>query len=142
MDRKSFPPFFLILCILFPVYGFNSGADSLRLEQINLQGREYAILGDFDGAERAFISILALDSNSIFARNNLGIIYKMLGRNNDALRVYSEAENLIKRDGDILSPYLATIYLNKGIVYNQKQDFELALQYMESALNIRIQAIF
>ncbi|MCK5337523.1 MAG: tetratricopeptide repeat protein, partial [Bacteroidales bacterium] len=82
---------------------------------------------------KAFDSIFLIDPSSVKARNNLGIIYKRLGRYNDALRVYSEAESIVKNEFGPSSPELARLYMNIGIIYNQKQDYELALQYLNFA---------
>ncbi|MCK5766725.1 MAG: tetratricopeptide repeat protein, partial [Bacteroidales bacterium] len=112
---------------------FSSGDDSLIIEQINTRGIQFASEGNFDAAEKAFNSILLIDPSSAQARNNLGIIYKMLGRYNDALRVYSEAESIVKNEFGPSSPELARLYMNIGIIYNQKQDYELALQYLNFA---------
>lgn len=136
MERRLIIISIFLFSLAFQASCFSIEIDSLRIEEINQQGRSYALLGDFDAAEKAFRSILSIDPNSIKALNNLGVLYKLLGRNNDALRVYTEAENIINRSGDFISYELALIYLNKGIVYKQKQDFELSLQYMESAANI------
>ena len=111
MERRFFLYLFAtilaILLLFLPTYG----QDSEEIEELKLQGREYYRDGNFDAAELTFTSIFSLDSNSISARNNLGVLYKTLGRYNDALRVYFEAESIVRRDfdltGDTIARYLS-----------------------------------
>ncbi len=133
MGRRFFLFHIFAILFIFPSPCYSSGDDSLTIEQINIQGRQFADEGNFDAAEKAFNSILLIDPGSVPARNNLGVIYKLLGRYNDALRVYSEAESIVKRECGSSCPELASLYLNIGIIYNQKQDYELALQYLDFA---------
>ena len=133
MGRKFFLFHIFALILILPSPCFSSGDDSLAIEQINDRGKQYASEGNFDAAEKAFDSIMLIDPSSVKARNNLGIIYKRLGRYNDALRVYSEAESIVKNEFGPSSPELARLYMNIGIIYNQKQDYELALQYLNFA---------
>ncbi|MCK5078622.1 MAG: tetratricopeptide repeat protein, partial [Bacteroidales bacterium] len=133
MGRKFFLFHIFALILILPSPCFSSGDDSLTIEQINTRGKQFASEGNFDAAEKAFDSIFLIDPSSVKARNNLGIIYKMLGRYNDALRVYSEAESIVKNEFGPSSPELARLYMNIGIIYNQKQDYELALQYLNFA---------
>ena len=85
--------------------------------------------GDFDKAIELFRMMLDLDSNNVEARNNIGVTYRILGRYSDALELYLQAADLVKRQYGDNSEDLAKIYTNIGIIYNNKQDFELALQY-------------
>ncbi len=106
-------------------------SDSLLIVKLNENGRELALAGDLDASEKVFLSILELDPNSILARNNLGNVYKILGRHNDALEMLFEAESLvIDKCGQHCSE-LSPIYMNVGLIYNMKQDYQLALQYLQ-----------
>lgn len=136
MGRRFFLFLFLTVLFFFPFSIAGQEDHAAEIDSINDHGRHYANQGNFDAAEKSFLSILEIDPLSEKARNNLGIIYKMLGRYSDALRVYSEAENIVKSQCGPLCPGLAQIYMNKGIVQKQMQDYELALQYMLAAENI------
>lgn len=136
MERRFFLFPLLTLLLLLPLISNGQEDHAAEIDAINARGRNFANQGNFDEAEKAFLSILDIDSLSVQARNNLGIIYKTLGRYNDALRVYSEAEAIVKGQCGPLCPELALIYMNKGIVQKQMQDYELALQYLLAAENI------
>jgi len=110
--------------------------DSIEIERLKKEGIRFASQGDYDAAIEKFDSILLIDPNDFKARNNLGIIYKRLGRHNDALKVYSEAEDIVRRECGPLCLDLGYLYMNIGIIYNDKQDYELALQYLNFAENI------
>ncbi len=136
MERRFFLFLIFAACLIFSCPDYTTAQDSLEIERIKREGIQYANGGNFDAAEQAFTSILLLDPNYIPAINNLGVIYKLLGRYDDALRVYTEAESIVKRESGTTSSELAYLYMNIGIIYNQKQDFELALQYLNFAENI------
>jgi CHAT domain-containing protein len=106
-------------------------SDSMHIVKLNEKGRELAFAGDFDASEKIFLSILEMDTNSVLARNNLGNVYKITGRYNDALEMLFEAEALvIEKCGQHCSE-LSPIYMNVGLIYNMKQDYQLALQYLQ-----------
>ncbi len=126
-----------ILLISFSLsHGQDIEADSLEIDRLKTLGRQYAEAGNFDAAEQAFDSIFLIDPNSTIARNNLGVLFKLRGRYNDALRVLAEAEAILKQECGHDCPDLPSMYLNIGIIYNQKQDFERALQYLIFAENL------
>lgn len=142
MERKLFFLLLLLLSLPYSQVIAAGGQDSLLIEQLNDGGKAYAIIGDFDAAEHSFLKIMELDPDNVPARNNLGNVYKYLGRVDDALNVLKEAEQLIVRKNGPDSKELATIYLNIGILYTQKQDYELALQYLTNSERIiRLNAI-
>ena len=138
MERRLFFYTLLILLLLTPFHSIaiSQAKDSLRIDSINLVGRDLARAGDFEGAIAAFRSILAIDSNNIRARNNLAIVNKMEGRYNEALAIYLDAADLVKRKKGDDSEELSDIYTNIGIIYNNKKDFEQALQYFFNAERI------
>ncbi|MDT8394481.1 MAG: CHAT domain-containing protein [Bacteroidales bacterium] len=129
MERRLFFYLILILLLLFPWTPNHAQGDSLKIIELNARGRKLAGIGDFDGAVQAFQSILEIDSNSFTAMNNLGRVYKMLGRYNDALTVLQKAAGIVIRECGVDCSELAHIYINIGNIYNGKQDYELALQY-------------
>lgn len=129
MERRLFFYPILILLLLFPWTPNYAQGDSLKIIELNADGRKLAGTGDFDGAVQAFQSILEIDSSHFRALNNLGRVYKMLGRYNDALTVLHKAADIVIRECGVDCPQLAHIYTNIGNIYNGKQDYELALQY-------------
>ncbi|RLD82079.1 MAG: hypothetical protein DRJ15_02655 [Bacteroidetes bacterium] len=140
MERRFFLYLFLALIFCISCTSIAFSQESSEIDSLKIIGRQYADAGNFDAAELAFNSILLIDPQNIPARNNLGVLYKLLGRYNDALRVLGEAEAIVKRDSVPDCPSLGYMYLNIGIIYNQKQDFELALQYLTFAENLFFQA--
>ena len=91
MERRFF---YFVLFALTSQFFILSKAESQNqdtleiIDEIKRQGIKYYRDGNFDAAEQSFKSILLIDSNSIPARNNVGLLYKNLGRYNDALQVY------------------------------------------------------
>ena len=128
---------FLLLVLLLPLCkGDLFSQESEEIEELKARGRAHAEAGDFAAAELTFDSIFILDTNSISARNNLGVLYNRTGRYSDALIVLQEAEAIVKSEYGEDYVDLVSLYMNIGINYNQKKDFELALQYLIRAENI------
>lgn len=67
---------------------------------------------------------------------SIGITYKLLGRNDDALRNYELAEKnyLLRNDSNLVS--LARLYRNIGNIYRAKLDYVQALKYSKQSLSI------
>ncbi|MCE4562746.1 CHAT domain-containing protein [Maribellus sp. CM-23] len=67
---------------------------------------------------------------------SIGITYKLLGRNEEALRNYKLAEKnyLLRNDSNLVS--LARLYRNIGNIYRAKLDYLQALKYSQQSLNI------
>jgi CHAT domain-containing protein/tetratricopeptide (TPR) repeat protein len=133
MERSLFSISFIIFFFCLPFHAYAFQEDSLRIDQLNKNGRQLASSGDFDGAENAYLAILRINPNSFMARNNLGNVYKYLGRYDEALSVFFEAEEILIKEFGQNCPYLAKLYMNIGIIYKLKQDYELALQYLNYA---------
>jgi len=130
MERRLFFYTILIFLLFSHLIGYSSNEDSLQIIELNEKGRNLArVDGDFDGAIDAFDQILLIDSNSVLARNNLGTVYKILGRYDDALNVLHEAADIVIRECGVDCASLSNIYTNLGNIYNLKRDSELALQY-------------
>ena len=136
MERRLFFYTVLAFLLLSPFSGYSSIGDSTKIAELNSQGRSLAHAGDFDGAVNIFHSILDIDSNDVKANNNLGTVYKILGRYNDALVVLHDVADLVIKRCGVDCEELASIYTNIGNIYNIKQDYELALQYFTYAERI------
>ncbi|MFV0269879.1 MAG: tetratricopeptide repeat protein, partial [Draconibacterium sp.] len=67
---------------------------------------------------------------------SIGITYKLLGRNDDALKNYQLAEKnyLLRNDSNLVS--LARLYRNIGNIYRAKLDYNNALDYFNRSLEI------
>ncbi len=136
MERKLFFLLQILICLPAVLVLGAGDQDSTLIQQLKEGGRAYAIIGDFDAAEHSFLKILEIDPDNIPARNNLGNVYKYLGRFDEALNVLKEAEQLVIQEQGPDARDLATIYLNIGILYTQKQDYELSLQYLTNSERI------
>lgn len=135
MERRFF--LFLILISLLSLSNFNSfSQESERIERLKSRARELIDKGDYAGAKATLDSIFLEEPNSISARNNLGVLHKLFGRYNDALSILQEAETIVKREYPDSTSVLGNLYMNLGIIYNQKQDYELAIQYLNQSENI------
>ncbi len=103
----------------------------------NLIGLSLTTLGDLDVAENNFKKILDLTEEPRpigVAYGNLGIVYRIRGDLDKALKYYEKAlkidQELGRKEG------LASAYVNIGVVYKIKGDLDKALKYYEKALKI------
>ena len=67
--------------------------------------------------------------------NNLGAIYQITGRYDEALENYSKAEDLNIRYKTDLNE-LASIYNNKALIYRIQRSYPLALEYFEKCIRL------
>ncbi len=130
MGRRLFFIPFLFFLIVWPFVLSLGQTDSLNINLLNAEGIGYARNGDFYAAEKSFLSILEIDSNDVAARNNLSNVYRYLGRSDDALKILQDLKRIIIRICGLDCMELAKVYMNIAIIYKQKQDYELALQYL------------
>lgn len=149
MERRLFFWQWLFLLLLFPYYQVFGQSDSLErytldsieIYRLDSEGKNMARSGDFDGALEAFQSMLDYDTefeDLVYLKeykgfNNLGILNKRLGRNNEALGLFQQAADVVIRKCGVDCEQLANIYNNIGNIYNGKQDYEQALQYFNYA---------
>ncbi len=116
--------------------------DSLLERKYFSDGRNEFIKGDFEKAEDYFHKSLKLaiklygteDTRVIQSCINLGIQQKNLGKYDEALKNYFNAEKLIKAVYGENDNKLGMVYGNAGIVYKLKGDHVKALEYHESSL--------
>ncbi len=116
--------------------------DSILERQYSSQGREEARKGDFEKAEW-FLNRSIEIAKKIYGKEdpiliqlfmNLGIQQKYLGKNNDALLNYNNAESLIKKNFGEKNSRLGILYNNIGNIYTLKGDYAKSLEYQESAI--------
>ena len=117
--------------------------DSLLERKYFNEGMNEAKKGDFEKAEDYFqtslklaIKLYSADDRIIKSYNNVGIQQKNLGKYDEALKSYFNAEKLIKSVYGENDSRLGMVYGNAGIVYKLKGDHAKALEYQESTLRI------
>ena len=67
--------------------------------------------------------------------NNLGAVCTLLGKYNEALTNYNEAEK-IESSSNSISKVLGDIYINKAIIYRKQKLFPQAFNYFEKGISI------
>lgn len=95
------------------------------------QGFIYAVLGENENALKAYTQAIQLDPswNEIYSpHSSRGKIYVELGRYEEALKDFEISRQLGEPE------YL--YYQNCSSIYEAKQDFENALQYMDEAIRL------
>ncbi|GET29732.1 hypothetical protein SD074_19340 [Prolixibacter sp. SD074] len=68
--------------------------------------------------------------------SNLGITFRQVGRDKEALEHYASSEKIYLQLGDSALSNLATLYINFGFLYIQSGDFNTALTYLENSKSI------
>lgn len=97
---------------------------------------DYYYTGDFLNAEKTLLRNFSLakplnDNQKVYVYINLGATYISLGRYNDALDCYSQAEKISvggRRE------QIGSIYLNKAIILMNQQSYAPALEYFEKSI--------
>jgi type IV pilus assembly protein PilF len=90
----------------------------------------YRELGVFDRSIAAFKRALALKPDFPQAVNNMGVTYLLMGRWDEAISCFNKAAGTIS----YATPHYA--YLNLGLAYYQKEDYQKAISYYKEALRI------
>ncbi len=96
--------------------------------------------GDLINAEKCMLSALGLKESipgvyMVAIYNNLGATGTLLGKYKEALEYYSLAEDQItKKEQFDLS--LASIYINKAIIYGYRRSFTQAIEFFEKGIRI------
>ncbi|TFG93580.1 MAG: tetratricopeptide repeat protein [Syntrophobacterales bacterium] len=99
------------------------GIDTLYKRALGYQKK-----GEVERAEEEYKNILRIEPGHVFSLNNLGVIYMVRGRSQDAAQMF---ERSIKTKGDYVNPYY-----NLACLYSQKEDIPRALDYLERAMLI------
>ena len=132
---------FLILSILgFQVKALEpSLRDSLKsaLTLYNTQLKSGKLLEAAESLSNILKSNFTLEDNDrIGLNNNLGILLKNLGRYEDAMKYYDNAEN-IYFNGNLSDPSLIiNIYGNKINIFTVKGEYKKTLEYIEKEIRI------
>jgi CHAT domain-containing protein/tetratricopeptide (TPR) repeat protein len=125
---------------LFSVFLSFVNAQTDDLYQHFLRFSEDFSSGDFISAENEMESVLKTKKSLpevylVAAKNNLGIVLYQLGKYNEALECYNDAEaNVTNKVKD--SKLLADIYLNKSRIYTYRKSFYMSIEYLEKAITI------
>ncbi len=96
--------------------------------------------GNIVGAEKSLLVLLghkeSLNEEQLSALyNNFGATYILLGRYKEALDYYSKAETIVLTHPDYLTT-IATIYLNKALIYSYQKDYSSAVEHFEKGIRI------
>ncbi len=103
--------------------------ESSNRRDFNSLGIVAAQLGRYDAAERAFNAALALDRNYTSPLINLGNLYFVQGRTQDALRSYHRAERDLQERERTGSPEYAAVLLNICRSYHKLENYDRAQEY-------------
>jgi signal transduction histidine kinase len=117
------------------------GYEEGKALSLNRAGQSCSILSDYTAAISKFNEALKIISvepeNPLHANifHNMGIVYKNLGRYEEALNFYIKSLEIKKRAGDRLGE--AYSLNNIGIVYKSIDNLEQALDYLLKSLSIK-----
>ena len=89
-------------------------------------------INSLSGLLKPSIKLTAKEKLAI--NNNLGILYKILGQNDIALKYYDIAESVFLNNSFSDNSFLERIYSNKANIYSIKGDLNKALEYIEMAI--------
>lgn len=92
-------------------------------------GVERALRGDMDGAEKAFLDAIAIDSTIVDAYKNLGFCRYRSGDIDGAIRAYERASSVAPEDADVRAR-LGLLRLRKG---DRRMALEEAIEAYERA---------
>lgn len=94
--------------------------------------------GDFLKAENSMLKCLDLslrDFQECSTYSNLGSVYILMGRFDDALECFNQAEKTDLRS-EVGRFQIAGVYINKGIIYRNRGSYILAREYIEKGIRI------
>ena len=95
----------------------------------NTYGIVCARFNALDRAEQAFNNALALDRNYISPKVNLANVYYLREEYPNALRLFHDAERILRENGNDSSSAYARIILNISRTYYEMESFDLAAEY-------------
>jgi len=130
----------LIGAIFSTALTFHTVAQS---ENIDSLFKRFATLyknGDFVNAEETLFLVLKSEATlkepqQVAVYINLGAINLTLGKYDKAIEYNNKAEFLVSNN-EQFSMDLAAIYNNTGLIYNIKESFDLAIEYLEKSIRI------
>ena len=95
----------------------------------NTYGIVSARLRNYDRAEKALNTALALDRNYISPKVNLANIYYLREEYQNALRLYHDAERQLEEAGRTSSKSYARLLLNISKTYHEMENYAMAARY-------------
>lgn len=90
----------------------------------------------FDRAEKAFNNALALDRNYVSPKVNLANVYFLREEYQNALRLFHDAERVLKETGKESSSGYARVLLNISRTYFELESYDLAAEYSEALAEV------
>ncbi len=119
---------------------FCSLAFSQTPKELYIKSKEAKAKGDFIYAEDYLIKILDKkneeieDKNLVSVYNELGIINKLLGKYDKALKFYFKGESLVLNNEKDLDHKLPNLYNNIGNVFKLRGDYKKAMEFFLESL--------
>jgi len=116
------------------------GDEAERAKVLANLGSVYSRLEQFSKAERAYSDSLSIskrlgDSNNCaLMLHNLGMLYSVQGRDDDALRHLKQAQESVKSNPTVDSHVAAQLLNGIGIVYYRRKNYGKAETYFNQAL--------
>ncbi len=95
----------------------------------NTYGIVCARFAAYDRAEKAFNNALALDRNYVSPKVNLANVYYLREEYQNALRLFHDAERVLKEAGAVNSSGYARVLLNISRTYYELESFDMAAEY-------------
>jgi CHAT domain-containing protein len=131
--------FTLVISFLI-VFVYHSDAQNDSINGLFKKFSKFHSKGDLLNAEKCLLKILEFknttsEGNIVAVYNNLGVTSTNLGKYEDALDYFNQAERLITNK-QLVSQDLADIYINKAYIYNIQKSYRSAIEYFERGIRI------
>ena len=108
--------------------GMYDGTSSVEARKYFDQAEDYGNKGDFENAEKFYLKAIKKDSKYVEAFDNLGLVYRRLGKLDKAIEYYKKSIELF--------PHGVMAHQNLAAVYGYKKDYESAINEYEIILDI------
>lgn len=92
------PAKFLCACLAFLLFAHGSAHALDRASELAIQGQQLIASLQYEKAVDVLSQALKLDSNNTFARNQLGLAYQKMGREQDAVEAFVEVLKIDPED--------------------------------------------
>jgi len=117
----------------------NTSGDRIgKAKTLENLGRIYQLQGDKKQALKQYqwalndLRSIGAWSRQVYVLNNLGLLAMDLGLQNRALEYFQSAEGTLSNSGGVGQ---VITYINLGYYYSQKQNYDLAVDYLERGLS-------
>lgn len=131
MNKELIFCFALVIILTFQMIfktGIAFAAGSSEVEILIEKAETFSAKGDYTEAKRIYLKALAQNHKNVRVRNNLGVLYMVLG---DFQKALEQFEEILKLD-----PLYANAYENIGIILIRKFDYKRAAEVLKRALSL------